>query len=157
MNPILSTFRSLWFFLTGRLRFDAARRGWSFTDEKGQTFRVFRYVRLSPPTGRATEPGAVFIPHFHVANMSKRANIRFSLIPMWFIMGLPGFRSKYWMVNDHTGDFAGYYEWESEADARAYADSFAMRFMARRSLPESVWCSVYPRSQAPADPKKEAS
>jgi hypothetical protein len=153
MNPFLSAVRSLYYFITGRLRFDPRRRGWSFTAEDGQTFRAFRYVSLSARNGQPEAPGAVFIPHFHVAGMSPRANVLFSLLPMWGIMGLPGFRSKYWMLDEKTGDFCGYYEWQTEADARAYATCFAMRFMTARSLPESVWCHIYPRAQAPAGPQ----
>lgn len=153
MNPILSAFRSLCFFITGRLRFDRSRIGWTFTDPRGQTFRAFRFVSLNLSSEKSI-PGAIFIPHFHVSGIPPRANILFSLLPMWFFMGLPGFRSKYWMMDEKSGDFCGYYEWDSVENAQAYADSFAMRFMTRRSLPESVWCNVYAREDAPAAPMK---
>ncbi len=84
--------------------------------------------------------------------MSVRTNILFSLIPMWFIIGLPGFRSKYWLVDEDTGDFCGYYEWESIEAAQMYSTSFAMRFMANRSVPGSVWFEIYPADQAPPTP-----
>jgi hypothetical protein len=147
-------FKAIWLLVIGRLHFDPNRIGDTFTDENGQCFRTFRYVVLRPTPEQPKMPGAVFIPHFHVANMSVRANILFSLIPMWFILGLPGFRSKHWMVDEKTGDFLGYYEWNTLEAARSYNTSFAVRFMTARSTPESVWFRVYPADQAPSPPQK---
>jgi hypothetical protein len=42
-----------------------------------------------------------------------------------FFVGLPGFRSKLWMVDPATGDFAGLYEWDDRATAHAYAEGLA--------------------------------
>jgi hypothetical protein len=73
---------------------------------------------------------------------------------MWFIMGLPGFRSKFWMIDDETGDFCGYYEWDTIEDAQNYGKSFAVRFMTNRSIPDSAWFHVYPVNQAPNPPAR---
>ena len=42
-----------------------------------------------------------------------------------FFVGLPGFRSKLWMVDPETGDFAGLYEWDDAPTARAYAEGLS--------------------------------
>lgn len=76
--------------------------------------------------------------------MSPECNIKFSLIPLLFILGLPGFREKYWMINKLNGDFQGIYEWESEEAARNYADSFAMNFMTKRSVSGSINYEIIP-------------
>jgi hypothetical protein len=154
MNPFFSVLISIWRLLIGRLHFDPHRNGDIFFDENGQCFHTFRYAVLDPKPEQPEKPGAIFIPHFHVANMSVRANILFSLIPMWFIMGLPGFRSKHWMVDEKTGDFSGYYEWDTVEDAITYSTSFAVRFMTNRSIPGSVWFRWYAADQAPLPPKK---
>ena len=70
--------------------------------------------------------------------MSPRQNKLFSLLPVPFFVGLPGFRSKLWMLNEASGDFQGIYEWDSVEHAKNYADSFAMKFMTMRSARGSV-------------------
>ncbi len=156
LGPFYSLWRAIGYFATGRLRFCGERVGDQFLGEKGQRFRVFRYVICKPSSRQPQKPGAVFIPHFHVANMSVKANILFSLISMWFVMGLPGFRSKCWMVDEATGDFSGYYEWDTLEDARNYQHSFAGRFMTDRSIPGSVRFNIYPSDTAPKPPSKMA-
>ncbi len=154
LSPLASVIKTLRYVFMGRIRFPRERLGYVFIDEQGQSFRVFREVVIRASSGQPALPGAVFIPHFHVAGMSVRQNIVFSLLPIPFIIGLPGFRSKRWMVDDATGDFSGYYEWDTVDDAQNYANSFAMRFMTNRSIPESVWCHVYSASAAPLPPTK---
>jgi hypothetical protein len=101
-------------------------------------------VQIDPRPGQPQMPGAVFRPRFHVKGMSTRMNILFSWIPVWFILGLPGFRSKLWLVNPQNGDFSGYYEWDTVQDAENYGSSFAAGFMTRRSIPGSVSFKVIP-------------
>jgi hypothetical protein len=152
MSLLASAVKTLQYVLAGRIQFPRQHIGDVFTDEHGQHFTVFREVVIKPGKDQPEKPGAVFIPHFHVAGMSPRANIRFSLLPMVFITGLPGFRSKRWLLDETTGDFCGYYEWDTVEAAQQYAESFAMRFMTRRSVPTSVWCHVYPAASAPPPP-----
>ena len=42
------------------------------------------------------------------------------------------------MIDAARGDFQGLYRWASVAAAERYANSYAMRFMTRRSAPGSV-------------------
>jgi hypothetical protein len=155
MNPVVSGVLSVVYLIGGRLHFQRERVGEEFIDEGGQRFRVFRAVVCDPRPGQPEKPGAVFVPHFHTSNMTVSRNIAFSWFPMWFIMGLPGFRSKCWMVDDKTGDFSGYYEWDTVADAEAYGNSFAARFMINRSTPGSVWFNTYAAEEAPKAPEKK--
>ncbi len=126
--------RSLALLLRGRVRFVRGDIGRTLTMEDGKQFSVFRHARVKAP-GR---PAAVFIVRFTPAQMSVRQNIRFSLLPMVPLLGMPGFREKYWCVNRHTGECQGIYAWQTAADAHAYAGSVALRFMTSRSLPGSV-------------------
>jgi hypothetical protein len=151
LTPWFSALKTLQYILTGRLHFPKEQAGAAFVDERGQRFSVFRYAVVDSNPSRANAK-AVFIPHFHVAGMSVRVNRLFSLLPIPFYIGLPGFRSKRWMVDEASGDFAGYYEWETVADAENYAHSFAAKFMTARSVPGSVWFRVYPVETAPAPP-----
>lgn len=150
-TPWFSVIKTFQYALTGRLHFPKEQLGARFVDEHGQQFRVFRYAIVdSRQTG--IKPKAIFVAHFHVAGMSVGLNKLFSLLPIPFFIGLPGFRSKYWMVDEVSGDFAGYYEWDTVEDAENYAHSFAAKFMTWRSVPNTVWFKVYPIEKAPAPP-----
>jgi len=81
--------------------------------------------------------------------MSPVVNKVFSLLPIPFFVGLPGFRWKLWLVDPVSGNFAAVYEWDTIEDAERYSKSFAMSFMARRSVPESVSWRVYARQDWP--------
>ena len=54
-----------------------------------------------------------------------------------FFAGLAGFRSKLWMVDPATGDFAGLYEWDDAESAEAYARGLA-KVLRAISAPGSV-------------------
>ncbi len=127
--------------LTGQVRFPRRHVGSTVTME-GEHWTVFREAVVWPDRNER-QNGAVFIARFHVANMTVRQNIAFSLLPIPLLVGLPGFRSKLWMYNG-AGDFQGVYEWDSAAAAERYAHSAAVRFMTRRSLPGSVSFTVIP-------------
>ena len=144
-NPFLAFLRTHWYLLGGRLHFLRDRIGETLTMENGQEFTIFRQVIVDPGKGQPEEPGAVFRVRFRVANMSPEQNKRFSLLPIPFFVGLPGFRSKLWTLNAASGLFQGIYEWDTIQDVQNYASSFAMRFMTRRSVPGSVSHQVIPR------------
>jgi len=137
MNPVFSVIQVIGYVLAGRLSFPRKLVGKEFLME-GEKWIIFRQVIVKPNKNQPAVPGAIFVPRFHVANMTVRQNIRFSLLPMWFIIGLPGFRSKLWMYNPQNGDSAGFYEWDTVQDAENYRNSFAAGFMTKRSVPGSV-------------------
>jgi hypothetical protein len=131
---LLALARAAALLLTGRVRFPRGEIGRSLTMEDGEKFTVFRHAQVEGPG----DPAAVFVVRFTPAHMSLRQNIRFSLLPMVPLLGLNGFREKYWCVNEETGMCQGVYAWQTVADAEAYAGSVALRFMTGRSLPGSV-------------------
>jgi hypothetical protein len=135
--------RSLARLASGRVRFLRRDVGHTLTMEDGEQFTVFRHVRVKAPGA----PAAVFVVRFTPARMSVRQNIRFSLLPMIPLLGLHGFREKYWCVNEQTGVCQGLYAWQTVADAETYAGSVALRFMARRSLPGSVSHQILDQAQ----------
>lgn len=126
--------RSLGLLLRGRVHFIRGDIGRTLTMEDSEQFTIFRHAKLEAPG----DPAAAFIVRFTPARMSVRANIRFSLLPMIPLLGLHGFREKLWCVNEETGMCQGVYAWQTLADAEAYADSVALRFMTDRSVPGSV-------------------
>ncbi|MBC8264336.1 MAG: hypothetical protein H8E47_09465 [Anaerolineales bacterium] len=144
-NPLLAFLRTHWYLLSGRLHFPRERIGETLTMEDSQEFTIFRQVIVDPGKDQPEKPGAVFRVRFRVANMSPEQNKRFSLLPIPFFVGLPGFRSKLWTLDEANGVFQGIYEWDTVQDAQNYAKSFAMRFMTGRSVPGSVSHQVIPR------------
>jgi hypothetical protein len=134
-QPLRGLLRTIGLFLAGRVRFHPDDNGRELVTEDGTSFRVFRHVTIRSD---APAPRALFVVRFTPAHMSVQQNIRFSRLPLLIFMGFTGFRSKYWCVDDRTGACEGVYEWQTAADAEAYAASFALRFMTNRSVPGSV-------------------
>jgi hypothetical protein len=117
--------------------------GRTLTMEDGEQFTVFRHAKVKGDG----EPAGGFIVRFTPAHMSVRGNIRFSRLPMIPLLGLHGFREKYWCVNPDTGMCLGVYAWQTVADAEAYAASVALRFMTGRSVPGTVSHQVLDQSK----------
>jgi hypothetical protein len=106
--------------------------------EPDDEYVVFRRLILDPTGAQPPNPGALVKVRFRFANLSARTNKRLSLMPAPFIAAQPGFRSKTWMLGRNTEMFQGLYEWDSVADAEAYATSFPLRIMKKRATPGSV-------------------
>jgi len=145
LNPLSAFFKTNRDLLTGRLRFPRQRLGEKITLENGQTYTVFRQAQVDPDPGAPAQPGAVFTVIFHPAGLSARVNRWFSLLPLPFCVGCPGFRSKLWLDDPVTGECAGIYEWDTPQDAQNYAASYAMRFSKGRSLPGAFRYSIQAR------------
>jgi hypothetical protein len=97
----------------------------------GRTYVAFRETVKDPACWATGAPPAVLHPRFHLAVLPpgrRRLHALFRVVCIVttpFFVGLPGFRSKLWMVDPATGDFAGLYEWDDEATARAYAEGLS--------------------------------
>ena len=144
LNPFLAFLKTLGYLLRRRIHFPRDCIGEVLTMENGQGFVIFRQSIVNPSPGQLEKPGAIFRVRFHVANMSPKQNKLFSLLPIPFFTGLPGFKSKLWTLNESNGDSQGIYEWETVQDAENYADSFAMKFMKIRSVSGSVSYEIIP-------------
>jgi hypothetical protein len=135
-NPMLGLLKTIFLFASGRVIFVRNDKNRQIVMEDGNTFRVFRHVKIRDR--RPAEPAAAFVVRFCPRNMTVAQNIRFSVFPMLILLGFRGFREKYWCVNDATGLCQGVYAWQTIEDAENYSKSIAMRFMSNRSEPESV-------------------
>ncbi len=142
-NPALGLLRTLGLLVAGKVRFHGEHVGCELEADDHERYRVFRRVVIR---SEAPAPRALFIVRFTPAHMTVRQNIRFSRLPLLIFMGFRGFRSKYWCVDDATGACEGVYEWQTVADAEAYAASIALRFMTNRSVPGSVSHRILERS-----------
>jgi hypothetical protein len=70
---------------------------------------------------------------------------------MPLIVPQPGFLSKTWLTGRDSGDFMGYYEFETVANAEAYRSSLPIRLMSRRAAAGSMTFRVF----EPAAPETE--
>jgi hypothetical protein len=142
-NPFLGIINTIAMFAIRKFEFDKNVVNKSIQMEDGEVFTIFRRVKVKT---KAT-PGAYFLVRFQPMDMSPVENIKFSKKPMMVFMGFRGFRSKYWAVNYETGLCQGLYEWQTVKDAEQYSKSIAMKFMARRSRPESVSYRIIDKSK----------
>ena len=145
MNPVAAFLRTHRYLLTGRLHFPRERVGQVIETEDGREFVVFRQVVVEPTSQQSEKPGAVFKIRFHFAHMPPRVNKVFSLLPIPFIVGLKGFRSKTWLIEPNSGEFQGIYEWDAVEDAEDYPNAFALKLMTKRALPGSVAFEIIPQ------------
>ncbi|MEJ2215744.1 MAG: hypothetical protein P8099_03920 [Gemmatimonadota bacterium] len=137
-NPVTLLFRALLLFVRNRVHFRGAD-GVEIED-RGERFRGFRRVVVDAP--ERPPPRATFRVRFAFRNLSPAANRRLSLIPIPFIVAQPGFRSKTWLLGETTGDFMGWYEFDTVEAAQAYRASLPLRMMRRRAAPGSLTYAV---------------
>ncbi len=155
-SPLRSFLNTFNYLLRGRLHFPQDRQDQELTMADGQTLAIFRQARVDPAPDQPQNPQATLIVRFQVARLTARQNELFSLLPMPFFIGLPGFRSKLWTVNRQTGISQGIYQWDTVQDAENYAKSFAMDFMTRRSVPGSVSWQIIPQTSMSPTPFSRA-
>lgn len=133
--PILMA-RAIALYLRWRVHFPKSQIG-NTVQEKEQ-FIIFRKVVVDPVANQPIKPKALFKVYFQFARFSLKANKILSLIPIPFIIAQPGFRSKTWMTGKDTGTFQGLYEWDRVEDAERYWNSFPLKLMKRRSIPDTL-------------------
>ena len=117
--------------VSGRTRCAKTLLGQRLPMSDGRSYVPFRYTVKDPATWSHDKRPAVLQPRFHLAVLSARRRRLHALfrvvciITTPFFVGLRGFRSKLWMVDPETGDFAGLYEWDDAETARAYAEGLS--------------------------------
>ncbi len=135
--------RSIRLMITGRTAYPQARVDQTITLGDGRQYRVFREVimRDNPPR----DTGGMFRVWFKT-KMSLNNTITFSLFTRIMFVGMPGFRSKIWLVNEKTEEFGGIYQFDTVDDARQYQHSFAMRLSKLRAIPGCFCNEVYEKT-----------
>ncbi len=133
--PVLFA-RSIVLFLRGRVHFPKSQMGDAVQENK--EIVIFRKVVVDPVENQPLKPKALFRVYFRFARFSPNVNKVLSLIPIPFIIAQPGFRSKTWMFDKATDTFQGLYEWDSVEDAERYWNSFPLKLMKSRSIPDTL-------------------
>lgn len=136
-NPLFGIIKTFILFITGRVQFDKSIVGNRIIMKDDKAFTVFRRVVIKHFGSQDKRPEALFIIRF-TPTMDLQSNIKLSRIVLFVFMGFKGFRSKYWCVNEESGECQGIYEWDTKADAERYSQSIAIRNMTKRSVPGSI-------------------
>ena len=121
----------------GRVAFPDKRIGQKLTMEDGSTFVVFRRLKIIDKTDISNDR-AVFKVRFQFKGFNPSTNKSLSMIPTPFLIGMKGFREKYWTFNETSDFFQGIYQWESREMAERYPDSFRFKLMTTRSTPGTL-------------------
>jgi hypothetical protein len=128
---------------SGRVHFPEERIGRNLAMEDGKKFVVFRRLHISGTTGKADDY-TVFKVRFQFKSFGPSINKRLSMIPAPFLIGMKGFREKYWTIDETSGFFQGIYQWESKALAEKYISSFIFMLMTSRSAEGTLSYEILP-------------
>jgi len=122
---------------SGRAHFPEKHIGQILTMEDGKKFAVFRRLMISDKTDLAND-NAVFKVRFQFKSLGPSINKCLSMIPVPFLIGMKGFREKYWTFDENSGFFQGIYQWESKEFAEKYPNSLIFKLMTKRSVPRTL-------------------
>lgn len=128
---------------SGRVHFPEKHIGEHLTMEDGKKFIVFRRLKISDKNNNKYG-FTIFKVRFKFKNLKLGVNKRLSMIPAPFLMGMKGFREKYWTFNENTGYFQGIYQWESKEFAEKYPNSFIFKLMTKRSAKGTLSYEIIP-------------
>ncbi len=137
-NAFLSFLRTHYYVLRRRLHFPKDRNGELVTTADGKKYVILRGVTVDPKKSKSETPSIVLKVQFDFKSGSANKNKRLSVIPIPFIAGYPGFRSKHWMIHEPSGGFQGIYEWDTLENVENYKNSFAIKLMTKRAVLGSV-------------------
>lgn len=140
-NAVILVIRAFLLWISGRVRFEYDLSSITIED-KGERFRAFRKMVVDAPKKPITLPAVIFKVRFCFKNLSPKANRKLSLIPIPLIVAQPGIRSKTWLLGESSGDFMGYYEFDTKKSAEAYWNSLPLKMMRRRAAPGSLTSEI---------------
>jgi hypothetical protein len=141
---------------SGRVHFPAIHIGTILTMEDGKKFVVFRRLQIGKTTDTVNGQ-AVFKVKFQFKSLGPSVNKSLSMIPTPFLIGMYGFREKYWTIDEKSGFFQGIYCWETKEFAERYPDSFIFRLMTNRSAKGTLSYEIIPNTDLSKYIKKLSS
>lgn len=133
-NLVLALFTASHRELAGRVRFPRGAVG-NKVDVDGELWTVIRELRVSSPG--TSSPMASFWVRFRVAEKDVERTKQFQFFPTAILIGLPGFRSKRWTVNDQ-GEFLAVYQWQTVRDAENFSRSQAFKYTTKMAIPGTL-------------------
>ena len=113
--------------VTGSIRLRHDRLGSGVVTSDDRCFTPFRETVKSPDLWTGRDP-AVLVQRFRLRAMQPGSHVRHAIFRRVCIVmtplfvGVRGFRSKLWMYDAATGEYARLYEWDDVDSAQAYAE-----------------------------------
>ena len=144
-SRVYSLFRYLYLRARKRIQYPKGELGNKVTMDDSIIYEIFLQIALSSSDGRPKTGGAIFKVMFHASTISAESVMRKTKYTIPFFVGLPGFCNKKFMVNLEERKFSGHYEWADVESAQAYARSFAVGFMTKRSAPFPIYYEIIDR------------
>lgn len=141
-----SLFRYLYLRARKRIHYPEDELGNLMLMDDSTNYRIFLQIAVLSSDGRLKTGAAIFKVIFHASTISSESVEQRTKYTIPFFVGLPGFCNKKFMVNHEDSKFSGVYEWENVESAQAYARSFAVRFMTKRSDPYPIYYEIIDRS-----------
>jgi hypothetical protein len=136
--------RTLGYKHSGRLRSPRDRVGQTFRNADGHEFVIFRETVLDSLPDAPRKPEAMFRVQFQVSKIVPWRDRLVIAMKSPIFVGLPGFRSKLWMVDEKNSTYQGVYEWDRLQDAENYVRSASMDFMANVAVPGGLSYEIVP-------------
>ncbi len=130
---------------SGRVQFPQAHVGENLKMEDKKKFTVLRRLKVEGENDSA-KTCAVFKVRFKFKSLALKTNKQLSMIPAPFLMGMEGFREKYWTFDEQSGYFQGIYQWESKEIAEKYPESFIFKLMTKRAAPGTLSYEIIPNT-----------
>jgi hypothetical protein len=133
LGPIawLCSFPRATHLLLGRqIRLRRDRLGDLMSMRDGRTYVPFRET-ISLTSRPASATSTVLQPRFRLRGLGRPDSLRHRLfrriciVTTPFFVGVDSFRSKLWMYDPNSGDYAGLYDWDDPTSARAYAEGLS--------------------------------
>jgi hypothetical protein len=139
--------------LAGRLHIDRPPLAEAARFPDGRRFVTFRQTSCDPdPTGDDdASPEVLLEVWFHLRGVPAGARVRRWLFERESILntvlyaGIAGYRTKLWMVDPVTSDYAGMYAWAGAAEAERYG-RYITRVLRPLSTAGSVGFEVHPET-----------
>ena len=145
-SRVYSLFRYLSMRARKRIHYPENELGNKMLMVDSKNYRIFLQIAVVSGNGLPKTGAAIFKVMFNAPTISSESVMQKTKYTIPFFVGLPGFCNKKFMVNQEERKFAGIYEWESVESAQAYARSFAVRFMTKRSAPHPIYYEILDRS-----------
>lgn len=134
-TPFYSFFKYVQIKCGKKLKHENNHIGEQVEVKNSTEYTIFKEICLLTQSNKRKNGVAIFQVVFHTPGMKIDTAIRRTKYTIPFFLGLPGFCNKQFMVHKESNTFSGRYEWETVNMAKKYAESFAVKLMARCSKP----------------------
>lgn len=139
-NPFISVLKFIQLLVSNRINIhkESINKTISLNDSK---YLIFRHISIKGKNKGNSTGVLVLKFKFHHSSLEKDCRNSFFQIPIF--VGLPGFQSKLWTFDKENGVFQGVYQWKSPEHIHGYLNSFAVKFVKKKAVENTVDYKIY--------------